>query len=294
MKLVAVSMVKNEEYWIWYSLTSVYPHVDEILVFDNGSVDRTLEIVRGMDHIADKLTVFEGFGGASENANRDAILDAARECGATHVLLLDGDEVHVDENLAFCRKLLELHEHAPALSDPVENHGRPLDHTPTDGVLVKHIGFRAIHPGFAGPGTCRPHDHMEPDTNHGCYNYAIRIQSLAGLKGNGLEWGQHGYLEHGDIYVQSSPHTIWLPKLYYYHFSWHPRSSVRERGDGVYGRPAQDLGSVLAHAHVHPPAALFRGDGPGNPMLDAWGLGPMAPSSAPATSAPTTDASALT
>jgi hypothetical protein len=35
MRLVAVSMVRNEEYWIWYSLTAVYPHVDEILLFDN-------------------------------------------------------------------------------------------------------------------------------------------------------------------------------------------------------------------------------------------------------------------
>ena len=53
MKLVSLSMVKNEEYWIWYALTSVAPHVDEILVFDNGSQDRTVEIVReiGRAHV---------------------------------------------------------------------------------------------------------------------------------------------------------------------------------------------------------------------------------------------------
>lgn len=53
MKLVSLSMVRNEEYWIWYSLTSVYPHVDEILVFDNGSEDRTVDIVRGMRHLGE-------------------------------------------------------------------------------------------------------------------------------------------------------------------------------------------------------------------------------------------------
>src|SRR5204863_8127350 len=102
MKLVSLSMVRNEEYWIWYSLTSVYPHVDEILVFDNDSEDRTLDVVRGMRHLADKLVVFEGFGGPNEHENREAMLAAARQRSATHALMLDGDEVHADEVLSFC------------------------------------------------------------------------------------------------------------------------------------------------------------------------------------------------
>ena len=99
------------------------------------------------------------------------------------------------------------------------NHMRPDDCIPTDGILVKNIGMRPIHPGFAGADTCRPQDHADPDTNHGCYNFAIRICSLAGLHGNGKEWGQHGYFENGDLYIQSSPHTLWLPRAYYFHFS---------------------------------------------------------------------------
>lgn len=83
-------MIKNDEYWIWYSLTSVYPHVDEILVFDNYSEDRTVEIVRGMSHIADKLTLFENYGGTSEQLNRETMLNAAGERGATHIVHLDG------------------------------------------------------------------------------------------------------------------------------------------------------------------------------------------------------------
>ena len=125
MKLVALSMVKNEEYWIWYSLTSVYHQVEEILVFDNFSDDRTIEIIRGMQHIADKLVLFERFGGASEHHNRESMLDAARQRGATHVLFLDGDEVHVDKTLGFCRQLLEVHQHNPPLQDPSSHQGRP-------------------------------------------------------------------------------------------------------------------------------------------------------------------------
>jgi len=271
MKLVAVAMVKNEEYWIWYSLTSVYPHVDEILVFDNRSQDRTVEIVKGMRHVADKLTLFEGFGGDSEHGNREAMLRAARARAATHVLLLDGDEIHVDQNLAFCRKLLELHEHQPALHDPPRNHMRPLDHEPTDGVLIKHIGFRPVHPGYAGPHTCRPLDLSEPDTAHGCYNFAIRIASLASLHGNGKEWGQHGFLEAGDVYIQSSPCTLWLPGLWYFHMTQHPRSSLSRELHG-YARKPENSGSKPLPRGFHPPRVLFRPDGPSNPTLVTWGL----------------------
>jgi glycosyltransferase involved in cell wall biosynthesis len=272
MKLVSISMVKNEEYWIWYALTSVAPHVDEILVFDNHSNDRTVEIVRSMPHLGDKLVLYEGFGGDEEQENREATLAIARARGATHVLTLDGDEVYADDVLGFCRRLLEVHEHWPALHDPPHNHGRPLDPTPTEGALVKNLALRPICPGFAGPGTCRPADYLQPDTDHGAYNYLTRISSLANLRGNGLGWGRHGFLETGDLYIQSSPHTLWLPGLWFWHFSFHPRSSQRQPGSMQWLRRPVDHGSVPIHSHVHTPAALLRPDGPGNPTLEAWGL----------------------
>ncbi len=264
-------MVKNEEYWIWYSLTSAYPYVDEILVFDNHSEDRTTSIIRGMEHIADKLTLYEGFGGPSEQANREAILAEVRRRGGTHLLILDGDEVHIDESLGFARRLLEVHEHNPGLNDPAQNHNEAMNHSPTDGALVKNIGWKPIHPGFDGLDTCRPQDFAEGDGNHGCYNFVIRLVSMQNLRGNGLEWGQHGYLETNDIYIQSSPNTLWLPKLYNYHFSWHPRSSKRGQGED-YGHQVSNFGSVPLPEHVHVPPVLFRIDGPTNPTFEHWGL----------------------
>ena len=272
MKLISISMVKDEEYWIWYALTSVAPHVDEVLVFDNHSTDRTPEIVRGMRHLGDKLTLFEGFGGDSEQENREAMLAEARRPGATHVLTVDGDEVYADDVLSFTRRLLEVHTHYPALNDPPQNHGRPMDPTPTDGILIKNIGMRPICPGFQGPDSCRPVDYMQPDTDHSAYNYLVRVTSLNNLRGNGLEWGKHGFVETGDQYIQSSPHTLWLPGLWFLHFSFHPRSSKRKPGTMQWERQPRDLDSAPIHAHVHMPAALLRPDGPGNPTLESWGM----------------------
>jgi glycosyltransferase involved in cell wall biosynthesis len=272
MKLIALSMVKNEEYWIWYALSSVFPFVDEILLFDNFSEDRTVEVVQGMGHIDSKLTLFSEFGGSSEQENRERCLEEARARGGSHVLFLDGDEVHNEVDLGFARRLLEVSEHQPALSDPPHNPGIPLNHAPTDGVLIKNIGFKPIHPGFEGPRTSIPLDHTQPDTDHGCYNFAIRIASLENLHGNGEEWGRHGYLETGDIYIQSSAQTLWCPGLHYYHFTHHPRSPLRIAGEGNWIRPVRDFGSVGPKPNARVPEALFDPRGPGNPTLKSWGL----------------------
>lgn len=272
MKLVSLSLVRNEEHWIWYSLTSVYPYVAEMLVFDNFSEDATVERVRGMPHIADKLTLVERFGTNAEQDTREAMLDHARRRGATHVLFLDGDEVHVDACLDLAVRLLHAHEHVPALNDPPHNPQRPGDPAPTDGVLIKNIGFKPVHPGYAGPDTCIPYDRSLPDNDHGCYNFAVRIASLQNLRGNGLGWGKHGYLETGDALLQSSPHTLWLPGLFYFHFSLHERSSLPRTSD--YRREPRDQGSVPGFDHVYLPSVLFHPDAPGNPTLARWGMSP--------------------
>ena len=100
----------------------------------------------------------------------------------------------------------------------------------------------------------------------------VRITSLQNLRGNGLEWGKHGFIETGDQYIQSSPHTLWLPGLWFLHFSFHPRSSKRKAGSMEWLRKPRDYGSAPIHAHVHLPSALLRPDGPGNPTLESWGM----------------------
>lgn len=275
MKLVALSMLRNEEYWTWYSLMSVAPWVDAILAFDNHSEDGTVDLLREMRRrlLGDKLRIFEDFGDGSEHENRSRCLEAARAIDATHVLFLDGDEVHSDGYLGFARRFFEWSEHSPPLPFPPRA-GVPGDHTPTDGALVRNLGFRPLHPGFAGPATCIPQDLAGGDHDHGCYNFAIRIVQLSGLASNGLEWGQHGYVEADGRYIQSSAHTLWMPRLRYWHFTHHPRSSKRDPGLHPWVRPVQDFGShaVPRDSLLELPAVFFRPDGPGNPTLEAWGI----------------------
>ncbi len=46
MKITAHTLVQNEENYIWYAVMSVIDYVDEVLIWDTGSVDKTVEIIK--------------------------------------------------------------------------------------------------------------------------------------------------------------------------------------------------------------------------------------------------------
>ena len=40
------TVIRNEENFIWYALMSVIDYVDKILIYDLGSTDKTVEIIK--------------------------------------------------------------------------------------------------------------------------------------------------------------------------------------------------------------------------------------------------------
>ena len=46
MKIWAHTLVKNEEKYLWYSVASIAPFVDRVLLWDTGSTDKTPEICK--------------------------------------------------------------------------------------------------------------------------------------------------------------------------------------------------------------------------------------------------------
>jgi len=47
-KIVVHCLVKNEENFIWYAINSVLPFVDKIMIWDNDSTDKTIEIIKSI------------------------------------------------------------------------------------------------------------------------------------------------------------------------------------------------------------------------------------------------------
>ncbi len=84
------TIVKNEEKWIWYALMSVTEYVDKILVYDTGSTDKTVKIIKT---ISDPKVVFEEKGPVDRVGLVKLRQEQLERTQTDWFLLVDGDEI---------------------------------------------------------------------------------------------------------------------------------------------------------------------------------------------------------
>ncbi len=46
----AHTLVRNEENFIWFAINSIIDYVDKILIYDLGSTDKTIEIIKTINN----------------------------------------------------------------------------------------------------------------------------------------------------------------------------------------------------------------------------------------------------
>ena len=99
-------MVKDEEEYVAYSVLSMLPHVDEMIVVEGGSSDGTLQVLEQVkaawDH-EDKMQISTDLRSGTELAQ--VRTDMLRRCSGEWVLRLEGDEVYDD---ATARRVAQL------------------------------------------------------------------------------------------------------------------------------------------------------------------------------------------
>ena len=93
-KITACCLVCNEERWIWYSIMSVLDFVDEILVWDTGSADKTSEIIKSIKSSKIKFREVGIVDAQTFTQMRNQMLS---EVKTDWILILDGDEIWTDE-----------------------------------------------------------------------------------------------------------------------------------------------------------------------------------------------------
>src|SRR3990167_4403350 len=83
-------VVKNEERWIWFALQSILDIADKVLVYDTGSSDRTVDIIKT---IKNKKIIFEERGKVNAKGltllRKEQLVRTITEW----FLILDGDEI---------------------------------------------------------------------------------------------------------------------------------------------------------------------------------------------------------
>lgn len=99
MKIFANTIVNNEENFIWFSIMSVVDFVDKILVWDSGSTDKTVEIIKEIIKIKPNKIDFKEVGRVDKYQfpkMRQAMLEQS-DCD--WILILDGDEIWWNESI---------------------------------------------------------------------------------------------------------------------------------------------------------------------------------------------------
>ena len=90
MKITVNCLVKNEEKFVWFAINSVLDWVDEILVWDTGSTDKTVEIVKSINSSKIK---FQEKGVQTRDGLTALRQQMLKISNCDWVMILDGDEV---------------------------------------------------------------------------------------------------------------------------------------------------------------------------------------------------------
>ena len=103
-KITAHCLVKNEEKWIWYALVSVIDYVDEIMVWDTGSTDKTVEIIKT---ISSPKIKFKQAGPVDPNSFTQIRQAMVQQTTGNWLMILDGDEIWPQQAINKTSKLIK-------------------------------------------------------------------------------------------------------------------------------------------------------------------------------------------
>ncbi len=93
MSLTAHCLIKNEENFIEYAVLSVIDFVDQILIFDTGSTDKTVHILKRIQKQFPDKVIFEEKGECDKIKHTQLRQEMLDRTNTEWFMVLDGDEV---------------------------------------------------------------------------------------------------------------------------------------------------------------------------------------------------------
>src|SRR3990167_371710 len=206
-------VVKNEERWIWYALKSILDIADEILIFDTGSTDKTVEIIKT---IKSRKIIFEEKGKVDAKGLTQLRREQLAMTKTEWFLILDGDEIWPERT----KKELAANLKSVTKSDW--------------GIVVRAwnlVGdFYHYH-----PESVRYHWPFAPKGYKGWANLRIlRESAVSDIKG---DYPLEAYCDEDGIPIQNygQKHLVFL-KNRYFHTTYLRRSDTRGRDKSILNR----------------------------------------------------------
>lgn len=201
------TIIKNEEKWIWYALNSILSFVERIIIWDSGSIDKTVEIIKVIN---DKKIEFKEIGPIKKEDFGKVRQKMLEQTKSEWVWILDGDEVWPKKStLQLIKEIKKASQHIHSFCV------RPIN-------FVGDIRF--IHPEtFTGQ---TPHG---PKGLKGFFSTRIFRRNIPGLHIAGPYGKESFYSEDNVTLREKKEHVKYLPEVYYWHMSYLPRSTSRSK-----------------------------------------------------------------
>jgi glycosyltransferase involved in cell wall biosynthesis len=227
MKITANVLVKNEDNFIWFAINSIIDQVDEIIVWDTGSSDKTREVVKSIKSEKVKL-VEKGERNAIELSKLRQEMLAESNCD--WVFILDGDEIWWDKTIR----------------EEIKKAGNKSVIVSKTKMLIGDIF------------------HFQ-DENAGRYNilgkvghYNIRLfrRDIKGLHVSGI-YPDEAYRDINEVSLQNLENEIYFSDQEYIHASHLQRSSENNRKDSHGYKLKYEMGSEFPLDFYYP-EVLFR------------------------------------
>lgn len=218
MKIWANTIVNNEENFIWFSIMSVLDYVDKILIYDSGSNDKTVEIIKKIQQLKSDKIIFKEVGEVDKLQFTKMRQKMLNDSICDWILILDGDEVWWNDSI---KKLVE----------EINKKGDKID-----GVVV---------PMMVPVGDIY---HIQEE-EAGQYKLAGRKGHLSlrainrKIPGLHVDWpyGKESYLDENSLPVQERKNIVFLDAPYL-HLTHLNRSSVARR----YNKFKYELGDKVS------------------------------------------------
>lgn len=200
MIICAHALIKNEENYIWYAINSVIAWVDKVLVWDTGSSDNTVGIVKEIQKVhPGKISFFE-YGDISAKEYWKPRDEMLKNTKADWIITLDGDEVWWEDSI---KQLVKL----------VIRKGNKYE-----SIIVRVVNLVGdiyhCQEELAG--------RYEFKGKKGHYNLRAFSSKIPGLNARG-EHGKMGYFDSDGKSIQERKETHFLD-VSYMHFTHMPRT----------------------------------------------------------------------
>lgn len=229
-KIIAHCLVKNEERFIWYALKSVLPFVDHIMVWDTGSTDKTVELIKNIKSSKISLKEVGEVDKDTFTSMRQQMLEATPK-QYTWVMVLDGDEVWPKNSI---KKITDFARQHPDHQSIVVRSNNLV------GDIYHHLPESAGRYSLAGY------------TGHLALRF-MNCKTISGLNAR-RPHGQQGYFDGKGTLVQDlSPDKIGFVNVYYHHATHLVRSSSRQMDKQVLKRSFKlkyELGGRIPRAQI--------------------------------------------